>query len=115
MRTSQKQNILRHLLYGPLCGQEQDWTLGRRIPARIHELRGKGFPIEKRTCDQGHVHLTHQWEFYIDGSPSDFVVWCANCGSESELTYLDEPGCQTIDGFVWFPMMCDECGKGDWR
>ena len=123
MKSSQKQNILRHLLYGPLCGQEQDWSLGRRIPARIHELRGKGFPIEKRTCDQGHTHLTHQWEFYIDRpligvSPHAvmFEDWCADCGLDGTLRPVDDAGTGWMhNNRYWLQYACSECGKGDWR
>ncbi len=121
MKTSQKQNILRHLLYSPLCGQEQDWSLGRRFPARIHELRGKGFPIEKRRCDQGHNHRTHQIEFYLDKLLSGvspqvvlFSDWCSDCGRSGRLVYTDAASC-TVDDWIWLPVACDSCGKGDWR
>ena len=116
MKSSQKQNILRHLLYGPLCGQEQDWSLGRRIPARIYQLRENGFTIEKRKCAQGHSHRTHQWEYYLDvKDPSVFVDWCAHCGEAGTLVHTNETASRTVDGFTWLPMKCSECGKGDWR
>ncbi len=113
MKSSQKQNILRHLLYGPLCGQEQDWSLGRRIPARIHELRGKGFPIEKRHCHQGHEHQSTQWEFYL----LTRATWndcCAYCGPSGDLVHTGAES-HTIDGRTWLAVKCSECGKGDWR
>ena len=115
MKSSQKQNILRHLLYGPLCGQEDNWRLGNRIPARIHELRTVGFQIEKRTCAQGHAHMTHQWEYYLDETYLDgYVNLCADCGRAGKLRYSDEPAEQR-DGSWWFAVKCSECGKGDWR
>jgi len=112
MKTSQKQNILRHLLYGPLCGQEQDWTLGRRFPARIHELRQTGFQIGKRRCDQGHDHQTPQWEFYLDYVEAK--NWCADCGPGSALYYTHDVPKYEGD-MTWLPVACEICGKGDWR
>ncbi len=115
MKSSQKQNILRHLLHGPLCGQEQDWSLGRRIPARIHELRKAGFQIGKRECDQGHDHRTRQVEFYLeDRAANNFDDWCSRCGKTGELVYAAGPA-EHVDSGVWFPVKCDKCGKGDWR
>jgi len=120
MKTSQKQNILRHLLYGPLCGQEQDWSLGRRFPARIHQLRKVGFPIEKRRCDQGHDHQTYQVEFYLNivfdpKHPSlDYFDCCADCGQPGALIFTEGPH-KRHDGRILFPVACSVCGKGDWR
>lgn len=123
MKTSQKQNILRHLLYGPLCGQERDWTLGNRIPARIHELRSVGFKIGKRECDQGHDHRTYQIEFYLKESFSGVsphimlhADWCAHCGSAGTLRHADGPLRLPVGGCAYrLPVACDKCGKGDWR
>ncbi len=114
MKTSQKQNILRHLLYGPLCGQEQDWTLGRRIPARIHELRQTGFQIRKRRCEQGHDHRTHQIEFYLARNDQFVTDYCADCGRLGWLEYTDGPPLR-LESRTLFAVKCDECGKGDWR
>ena len=116
MKSSQKQNILRHLLYGPLCGQEADWSLGRRIPARIHELRKAGFQIGKRECDQGHDHRTRQVEFYIEEHVvTNYMDWCADCGSDGALRLVSGAADKQGDGWFWLPHACSECGKGDWR
>jgi len=118
MKTSQKQNILRHLLSSPLCSQKQDWTLGRRIPARIHELRQTGFQIGKRECDQGHDHRTYQVEFYLDVDDVGLAYrdCCADCGQPGALIFTGGPMYRPVgDVQYWLPVVCAKCGKGDWR
>ena len=110
---TQRQNVLRHLLAGPLCGVHDDWELGRRIAARIHELRHVGFGILKRTCDQNHNHRGNQIEYVLDRSSPWFgnvVDWCAHCGWDGLLRVNTiEPDSQRL------VMQCDRCGKKDYR
>ena len=112
MNTTQRQNVLRHLLHGPLCGVHDDWELGRRIAARIHELRGVGFGIDsKQECDLGHNHRNYQIMYWLTVASDDMNGdWCAHCGSLGMLrfTTMAPDGQRT----VW---QCDRCGKKDYR
>ena len=110
MKTSQRQNILRHLLAGPLCGVHDDWELGRRIAARIHELRTVGFAIKATRCDlDDHNHRTHQIMYQLD-TAYKWDDWCAYCGLTGELRFMTmDPDGQRM---VW---QCHRCGKKDYR
>ncbi len=122
MRTTQRQNILRHLLAGPLCGVHDGWELGRRFAARIHELRAVGFLIETPACDM-HGHSTYQIMYQlhllIRNPATDMVkYWCAHCGPQGRLRFI---AYQLGDDY-WPSQMhghslvqCDRCGKRDYR
>ena len=111
MRTTQRQNVLRHLLTGPLCGVHDDWELGRRVAARIHELRTVGFDIGRKECALSHGHATYQIQYNLLSSAADYIVdWCAYCGVDGTLrfTTMDPDG----QRMVW---QCDRCGRKDYR
>ena len=110
MRTTQRQNVLRYLLHGPLCGVHDDWKLGRRIAARIHELRETGFNIETTPCDLGHNHRNAQIKYSL-GTEWDWADWCAYCGP---LTPLRFAGDYRADGTL-FEVACGRCGEKDYR
>ena len=114
MITTQLQNVLRHLLAGPLCGVRNDyWRMGRRIAARIHELRSVGFTIETVRCDlNDHNHRGRQIMYQIAGPRSDeYLDWCAYCGPLSEPRFVGEG--EEVDG--WLLVQCDRCGRKDYR
>lgn len=112
MKTTQRQNILRHLLAGPLCGVHDDWTMGRRFAARIHELRSVGFNIGKKQCTLGHGHQTYQIMYQLTGPRSDeYLDWCAYCGPLGEPRFVGE-GVE-VDG--WLLVRCARCGRKDYR
>ena len=119
MRTTQKQNILRYLLHGPLCGVHDDWELGRRIAARIHELRGAGFLIGTTRCTiHEHNHRTNQimYSFPVtQGWPGLIRDWCAYCGMAGVLRYVRERYGEGDDSVAWLLVQCDRCGKKDYR
>ena len=117
MRTTQRQNVLRHLLGGPLCGVYDGWELGRRVAARIHDLRETGFHILTSKCNLGHDHQTHQilYKLYLT---KPWYTWrgnfCAYCGPAGDLIYnglADKPP----DGCYRFEAVCGRCGKKDYR
>ena len=113
MRTTQRQNVLRHLLHVPLCGVHDDWQLGRRIAGRVHELRSVGFTIGRKECVLSHGHQTYQIMYTLTGTRSspDFVLdWCAYCGVDGVLwfTTMDPDGQQMVS-------QCDRCGRKDYR
>ena len=115
MRTTQRQNVLRHLLAGPLCGVHDDWLLGRRIAARIHDLRSVGFNIDsKRKCNLGHNHRTRQimYRFPVSQGWHGSLIrdWCADCGADGALrfTTMDPDGQRMV-------VKCDRCGRKDYR
>ena len=113
MRTTQRQNVLHHLLAGPLCGVHDDWELGRRIAARVHELRTVGFAIETVRCTLEHGHHTPQRMYRfpaIQGWSSVIMDWCAYCGVDGVLHFAT----MAPDGqrMVW---QCDRCGRKDYR
>ena len=114
MKTTQRQNVLRHLLAGPLCGVHDDWELGRRIAARVHELRHVGLvAIKTAPCDLGHNHRNHQIMYFLDRSShwyKNVADWCAYCGWDGVLRAgTIEPNSQRV------LVECDRCGRKDYR
>ena len=113
MRTTQRQNILRHLLAGPLCGVHDDWQLGRRIAARVHELRSVGLTIERKECTLSHGHRTHQIMYTllkVPGWPGLTIDCCAYCGVDGVLHFMT----MAPDG-QRMVVQCDRCGRKDYR
>ena len=113
MRTTQRQNVLRHLLAGPLCGVHDDWQLGRRIAARVHELRSVGFTIGRKECVLSHGHQTYQIMYQLlvyESHPLRWEDFCAYCGSlgELQLATMDPDGQRMV-------VQCDRCGRKDYR
>lgn len=109
--TTQRQNVLRHLLFGPLCGMYHTKKLGRRVPARIHELRSVGFDIITGTCRGKHGHTNHQSEYRLRGGDEE-LDWCAYCGPLGDWRYVGDDE-ELSDGLE--VVRCARCGKEDYR
>ncbi len=112
---NQTQAVLRGLHDTPICGVAHPWQYGARLSARIFELRGAGFDIRKRRC-QEHNHRSPQWEYYL--SPVQITQgstdWCWQCGPRSIVRYNGDAPVY-VGGDWLLPVTCQACGKGDWR
>ena len=111
---NQTQAVLRGLHDAPICGVNHNWRYGARLSARIFELRGAGFDIGRRRC-QEHDHETTQWEYFLslEQITRGSTDWCWRCGPGSEVRHTW--GCVHQDGGSLLKVRCRTCGKGDWR
>jgi hypothetical protein len=67
---AQRWLILSWLTMGPVCGTTMHAANIGRYGGRLHELRKRGWLIDKRPCENlNHSHTTRQQEYFLENSP----------------------------------------------